>query len=163
MSLSASIQIGRCFVSKYALARYCPRMPMQNNCTPPKNMIMQASDGQPPTGSPQIKVLITITPTMRNDTAQKAKPKNEASESGAVENAMIPCSAYLNSFQNDHFVSPATLGTFLYGIQSVLNPTQPNMPFVKRLYSPMDRTASSILRFIMRKSRAPSVMSASLK
>ena len=41
-------------------------------------------------------------------------PKTVAIVKGRVVNATIPSIAYLNNFQNDHFVSPATLSTFSY-------------------------------------------------
>ena len=39
-------------------------------------------------------------------------PKIAAIARGKVVKATIPSMAYLNSFQKDHFVSPATLSTF---------------------------------------------------
>ena len=36
----------------------------------------------------------------------------EENISGAVEKAVIPSNAYLNNFQKDHFVFPATLSIF---------------------------------------------------
>jgi len=59
----------------------------------------------------------------------------DASASGAVENAVIPSRAYLNNFQNDHFVSPATLSIFSYSIHFVSNPTNENNPLENLLYS----------------------------
>ena len=47
------------------------------------------------------------------------------------------------------------------GSQQVRKPIQPNIPLEKRLYSLMETMASTILRFIRRKSLAPSTISAS--
>lgn len=63
--------------------------------------------GNPCTFSPKTRVLITIAIIQINETRQLNIPSNEARASGAVENANIPSSEYLNSFQNDHAVVPA--------------------------------------------------------
>ena len=47
------------------------------------------------------------------------------------------------------------------GEQQVRKPIQPKIPLEKRLYSLMETMASTILRFIRRKSLAPSTISAS--
>lgn len=67
---------------------------------------------------------------------------------GVVEKAVIPSSAYLNNFQNDHFVSPATLSTFSYSIYFVLNPTKLNNPFEYLLYSFSEIIAFTTCLFI---------------
>ena len=72
------------------------------------------------------------------------------SDSGIVENATIPSIEYRNNFQKDHLVSPATRSTFSYSSHFVSNPTQPNKPLEKRLYSPISRSASTKARFIRR-------------
>ena len=72
---------------------------------------------------------------VKNATTQNINPNTEDNINGTVENAVIPSKAYLNSFQNDHFVSPATLSTFSYSIHFVLNPTKLNNPFEYLLYS----------------------------
>ena len=62
-------------------------------------------------------------------------PISDAIANGAVEKATIPSILYNNKFQNDHFVTHATLSTFSNSIHFVLNPTNPNNPLLKRLYS----------------------------
>ena len=54
------------------------------------NRIIQANDGQPPTGSPKIKVLAIITQIKIKAIKQEASPNINAISSGAVEKAMIP-------------------------------------------------------------------------
>ena len=68
---------------------------------------------------------------------------------------------YLNRLQKFHLVAPATRSTFSYSNHLVSKPTQLKMPLLNRLYSAMDSTASTILRLISRKSRAPSTISVS--
>ena len=92
---------------------------------------------------------------------QTTTPISDTIVSGTVENAMIPSNAYRNNFQNDHFVSPAARSTFSNSIHFVLNPTHPKIPFVNRLYYGMERIALTISLFIIRKSLAPSTISAS--
>ena len=70
---------------------------------------MQARLGQPLTGSPKTRVLKMITTIIIKAIKQKRMPRNAAMVKGAVVKATIPSIAYLNNFQNDHFVSPATL------------------------------------------------------
>lgn len=65
---------------------------------------------------------------------------------------------YLNSFQRDHFVSPAARSTLWYSSHFVLNPTHPNRPLENRLHSLSESMASAIFLFIMRKSLAPSTI-----
>ena len=65
-----------------------------------------------------------------------------------IENAVIPSNAYLNNFQKDHFVSPATLSTFSYSIHFVSNPTKLNNPFEYLLYSFKEIIASTTCLFI---------------
>ena len=79
--------------------------------------------------SPYTKVFIIINKIKIAETNVKSKPKTELIASGAVEKAVIPSKAYLNNFQNDHFVSPATLSTFSYSIHFVSNPTKDVKPF----------------------------------
>ena len=74
----------------------------------------------------------------------------------------MPSMEYLNSPQKDHFVFPAARSIFSYGSHFVLKPTQPKIPLENRLYSLIATIASTISRFIRRKSRAPSTTSASL-
>ena len=91
------MNIGRRFVSRYVLDRYCPTMPVQNNWMPPTIKIMHTKDGQPDTGSPQISVRTTITTIIKNDIRQNSTPAIEARESGATENPVIPSSEYRNN------------------------------------------------------------------
>ena len=79
-----------------------------------------------------------------NDNKQNKIPNTDANTNGAVEKAIIPSIEYKNNFQKLHFVSPATLSTFSYSSHFVSKPTQPNIPFEKRLYSGMERMASFI-------------------
>ena len=92
-------------------------------------MMIQARLGQPPTGSPQIKVLQIITIIIINAMKQNRTPKNAAMVNGTVVKATIPSMAYLNNFQKDHFVSPATLSTFSNSNHFVLYPTKLHNPF----------------------------------
>ena len=96
-----------------------------------------------------------------NAIIQKRIPKTDAIINGRVEKAIIPSREYKNNPINDHFVSPATRSTFSKAIHFVLNPTQPKIPFEKRLYSPISNIESTICRVIRRKSRAPSTTSVS--
>lgn len=123
---------------------------MHKSCTPPRNRITHIMLGQPPTGSPKASVLTSTTAIKINATMHSSTPSTLASASGAVENATMPSSEYRNSFQNDHLVSPATRSTLTNGTHLVLKPTQPKMPLEKRLYSRMDRIASTITRRIKR-------------
>ena len=70
--------------------------------------------------------------------------------SGAVEKAVMPSMEYRSSLRKLHFVSPATRSRLTYSSQCVLNPTQEKMPLEKRLYSLMDRMASTMRRVIKR-------------
>jgi hypothetical protein len=82
--------------------------------------------------------------------AQNKIPIMEETKSGIVENATIPSIEYARSFQKLHFVSPWARSIFSYSSHFVRKPTQPNIPFEKRLYSPTSRIAFTILRFISR-------------
>ena len=73
---------------------------------------MHTSDGQPDVGSPYINVLIIINIIASIAITQNTSPNIEENINGVVENAVIPSNAYLNNFQNDHLVSPATLSIF---------------------------------------------------
>ena len=83
-----------------------------------------------------------------NATIQNIKPINDDSINGVVENAVIPSNAYLNSFQNDHLVYPATLSTFSYSIHFVSKPTKLNNPLEYLLYSFNEIIASTTFLFI---------------
>ena len=105
---------------------------------------------QPDTGSPQTSVLTTITAIIIKESTQNSTPTTEASESGATENPVIPSTEYLNNFHMDHLVFPAERSILSYCSHFVRNPTQPKIPFEKRLYSLISRTACTIFRFISR-------------
>ena len=81
---------------------------------------------------------------------QNSNPITVAIASGAVVNATMPSIEYKNSFQKDHFVVPADLCSFSYSSHFVLKPTQPKIPFVKRLYSLIDKTALTTFLVINR-------------
>ena len=98
---------------------------MHESCIPPISIIIHTSEGHPLVGSPYISFLIIINTIMTNAKSIQSIPKNEEITSGAVENPMTPSIEYINNFQNDHFVSPATLSTFSYSNHLVSNPTQP--------------------------------------
>ena len=66
---------------------------------------------------------------------KKIIPIIEDITNGTVENAVIPSNAYLNNFQKDQCVSPATLSTFSYYNHFVSKPTKLNSPFEYLLYS----------------------------
>ena len=83
-----------------------------------------------------------------NATKQNINPTIDENINGVVENAVIPSIAYLNNFQNDHLVSPATLSTFSYSIHFVSNPTKLNNPFEYLLYSFNEIMLSTTCLFI---------------
>ena len=82
--------MGRFFTSIYVLARYCPRIPVQKNCTPPINNMIHTWDAQPDTGSPKISFLTITKIIMIKASAQNRTPITDAKSSGTVENARIP-------------------------------------------------------------------------
>ena len=86
-------------------------------------------------------------------------PINVDKTNGNVEKAVIPSIEYMNNFQNDHFVFPATLSIFSYSNHFVLNPTQVKIPFENLLYSFISKMLSVICLVINLKSLAPSTMS----
>ena len=90
---------------------------------------MHAIDGHPGVGSPYTRVFTIINIIAINATIQNIKPIIDENINGVVENAVIPSNAYLNNFQKDHLVSPATLSTFSYSIHFVSKPTKLNNPF----------------------------------
>ena len=55
------------------------------------------------------KILMNVVKNSKNPKPRMSKIIPSTSEiiSGTVEKAIIPSIEYLNSFQNDHFVSPA--------------------------------------------------------
>ena len=57
MSFSLTIYIGLFLDSKYALDKYWPIIPKENNWIPLTIKIIQTRDGQPLVGSPKINVL----------------------------------------------------------------------------------------------------------
>ena len=124
-------------------------------------MMIQARDGQPATGSPNISFLIIMKITIRKEKIVRKMPSPDARDIGVSEKLMIPSTAYLNKPQKLHFVSPAMRFTFSYSSHLVLKPIQPKIPFENRLYSHMATILSTISRFIRRKSLAPSTTSAS--
>ena len=134
----------------YAFARYCPRIPVQKNCTPLVIRMMHTREGQPDTGSPKISFRTMINMIIKKAMIQNSTPTKEAIRSGAVENAVIPSREYTRSFQKFHLVSPLARSTFSYSSHLVLKPTQPKIPLVKRLYYLMDRIASTICLVIRR-------------
>ena len=99
---------------------------MQNNCTPPKNVMIQIVDAQPVTGSPNTHFLIITNRININEAKVNTNPDQAAIVNGACEKLIIPSSEYLNNFQKLHFVFPAIRSTFLYGNQICLksNPTE---------------------------------------
>ena len=105
---------------------------------------MQTIEGHPLVGSPYVNVLATINIIIINDTKQNNKPNTDEKISGVVEKAVIPSNAYLNNFQKDHLVSPATLSTFSYSIHFVLKPTKLNKPLEYLLYSLIEIMLSTI-------------------
>ena len=94
---------------------------------------MHTVEGQPLTGSPKINVLITIIKIIINAIIENIEPKMEAICKGPTLKAVIPSKEYLNNFQKDHLVSPATLSTFSNSIHFVSKPIQPKIPLEKRL------------------------------
>ena len=62
-------------------------------------MMIQARDGQPPTGSPQRSVLMMITRIAIKAMMQNSNPTTAEITSGVVEKATIPSIAYANSFR----------------------------------------------------------------
>ena len=123
-------------------------MPIVNNCIPLTNTIIHAIDGHPAVGSPYTNVFTIIKIIAINATKQNINPTIDENINGVVENAVIPSIAYLNNFQNDHLVSPATLSTFSYSIHFVSNPTKLNNPFEYLLYSFNEIMLSTTCLFI---------------
>lgn len=109
---------------------------------------IQTKLGHPATLSPNKAALTTINITPAKEKKQHNIPKTDAIDNGVVENAAIPSNEYINNFQKLHFVSPATLSTFLKGIHFVLYPTHPKMPLLKRLYSLIFNILSTICLLI---------------
>ena len=105
-------------------------IPKKNNCNPPIKIIIQARDGQPDTGSPNINVFIMIIKIKTKEMIQQIRPINADNTNGFVENANIPSRAYLNNFQKLNFEVPATLSLVSNFIHLVLNPTKLNIPLV---------------------------------
>ena len=106
--------IGRFLASKYVFAKYCPKIPMQNNCKPPIAVIIQTRDGHPETGSPKISVRTTIRQIIMNEKKQKHTPLKDAMAKGLVENAIIPSKEYMKSFQERPFCFPChTLNIYI--------------------------------------------------
>ena len=61
---------------------------------------------------PYNNVLIIIYMIAMIDIKKNTIPIIDDITNGTVEKAVIPSNAYLNNFQNDQCVSPATLSTF---------------------------------------------------
>ena len=80
-------------------------------------------EAQPCTGSPYSNFLAMIKIRNANATKSIKIPTNDANAKGFVENPIMPSIEYLNSFQKDHFVVPATLSIFSYSNHFVLKPT----------------------------------------
>ena len=120
--------IGLPLVSKYVFARYSPIIPKQNNWMPLTKNNIHTRLGHPEVGSPYMIVLIIIKIIMQNAMKQNIIPVKEIMASGTVEKATIPSIAYVNNFQNDHFVFLATLGVFSYSNHFVFYPTNWNNP-----------------------------------
>ena len=57
--VSEIIKCGRCFVSIYVFAIYCPMIPRQNSWIPPIKMITQIVDAHPATGFPNNNLQFT--------------------------------------------------------------------------------------------------------
>lgn len=119
-------------------------IPRHKSCIPPSIVIMQIMLGHPETGSPKIAALTNINTAPINAKRQHNIPSTEAIDNGAVEKAAIPSIEYTKSFQKLHLVSPAQRSAFSKAIHFVLNPTQPKIPLLKRLYSPRERILSTI-------------------
>ena len=75
---------------------------------------MQASDGQPPTGSPYTKVFMMIITTATTAIKQNSKPTRADIVNGTVENEVIPSRAYLNNLKKLNFEVPDTLSGAVY-------------------------------------------------
>ena len=104
---------------------------------------MHTRDGHPLVGSPKATFLTIVTIIRTSAKKQNTTPSMDENASGTVENAIMPSRAYKNSFQKDHFVSPFFLSIFSNSSHYVEKPTQPKNPFEKRLYSSMDKMAST--------------------
>ena len=115
--VSAIMKWGLCFVSRYVLDMYCPIIPRHKSWIPPIKITTQMIEAQPATGSPNISRRIMMTASAKNEKNVIVVPNQDAMLKGTCEKLMIPSIAYLNNFQKFHFVSPATLSTFSYGIQ----------------------------------------------
>ena len=65
---------------------------------------------------------------------QNMIPAIELIANGAVENATIPSSAYMNNFQKDHFVSPATLSSLCKPEPFQTPKPRHTLSFLNRIY-----------------------------
>lgn len=81
---------GLFFVSRYVFDKYCPSIPMEKSCIPPKNNMTLIVEGHPPTGSPKSRVLIMIIIVNITAKMEKKIPVIVETYNGTVENDMIP-------------------------------------------------------------------------
>ena len=111
---------------------------------------MQIVDGQPATGSPKMAARRKTKTSMTIATKDSTNPMTAAKVSGMLEKSIIPSTAYANRLQKFHFVSPCRRSMFSNSIHFVRKPIQPKIPLEKRLYSCIDKTASTICLVISR-------------
>ena len=70
--------------------RYSPTIPVQKSWIPLTMKMIHTRDGQPDTGSPQIKVRTMMIRIIKKDSIQKTTPTIDANDSGATEKPVIP-------------------------------------------------------------------------
>ena len=105
MSFSVSFikYIGLLFTSVYIFEIYNPNIPKKNNCSPLKNVIIQARLGQPDTGSPKANVLTIITIMNINDIKQNNNPIFADSMKVFFDVDVIASSEYEINFFGGHY------------------------------------------------------------
>ena len=74
--------------------------------------MIQTVLAQPCTGSPKTRRRTAIKATKAKAMKIARTPNTAEKASGFVENPMMPSIEYRKSFQNDHFVFPATRSMF---------------------------------------------------
>ena len=125
MSFSVSFikYIGLLFTSVYIFEIYNPNIPKKNNCSPLKNVIIQARLGHPDTGSPNINVFAIITIININEIKQNNKPIFADIVNGFDDVEVMASNEYLISFFIGNLVVPVTLSGVGIEIHLILYPT----------------------------------------
>lgn len=86
------MKLGRCLISVYILAIYCPKTPRKKSWTPLSSRMTQTMDVHPSTESWKT-ICLTLRATMAiKEIAMKSSPSREARARGRVEKARMPSS-----------------------------------------------------------------------